>query len=58
MGRCPNCGETVKAEAETLRETEDTGAIPGLFATAGTPARYQYVCPECDVILGVSEGGP
>lgn len=58
MGKCPNCDNEiiVKAELVDPSEYDDDNvsmAKEGTIQLEQGARTYQYVCPECDTILGV-----
>ncbi len=58
MGTCPHCGEEITVETELVPATEnadDNTSVPEqerIMLEQGA-RMFQYVCPECDVIIGV-----
>lgn len=58
MGRCPHCDVEITVKAELVAPSEfddDNVSLPeeGVIQLEQGARMYQYVCPECDVILGV-----
>lgn len=57
MGTCPHCGAevTVRAELVSPSANEDDNLAldeEGVIRLEQGARTFQYVCPECDTILG------
>lgn len=58
MGQCPHCDAEITVEAELVPASDaedDHTAVPddGTIMLEQGVRMFQYVCPECDVIVGV-----
>lgn len=57
MGKCPSCNNEIIVKAELVDPSEyddDNVSMPeeGTIQLEQGARTYQYVCPECDIILG------